>query len=104
MDKGWIRSVKGMFLINSDEPQDEQAERQKLLDLVKQARDELMYADRGFEEAADKDIADYYIYSRKAAEARYNYLIKIAKGNLADFSAQDIRLSGTDGKTATQSL
>ena len=82
MDNSFVKAIKtvfGEFTGSKPQLRSAQDDRQKLLDMVKQAKDELICADRGFDEAADKDVAEYYIYYRKAAEARYNYLIKAAK-------------------------
>ena len=82
MDNGLMKAIRGMFPETFGEKLQAQDDKQKLLELVRQAKDELNNADRGFDEAADKDIAEYYIYYRKASEERYNYLIKAVKNKM----------------------
>ena len=48
----------------------------ELFDLIQAAQQEINIAQRGFESASDKDLTDYFIHQRIAAEIRYTYLLK----------------------------
>ncbi|NLY44013.1 MAG: YaaL family protein [Clostridiaceae bacterium] len=54
-------------------------EKQDLLKNLRQAKRDLEIASANFEFVADKDLVDYYIYQMKAAETKYQYLIRKAK-------------------------
>ena len=106
MDNGFMKAIRGIFTDFSGEQQ-VQDDKQKLLELVKQAKDELINADKGFDEAADKDLAEYYIYYRKAAEARYNYLIKAAKNKscvVSQYAMPTAKFQENGGEKATTAM
>lgn len=54
-------------------------ERRELLQNLKQAKRDLDIASANFEFVNDEGLVDYYIYQMKAAETRYQYLIRKAK-------------------------
>ncbi len=58
----------------------ETSEEQDLLDKLNEAKKDLDTANTNFEHAQDTDLVDYYIYNIKAAETRYQYLLKKIKG------------------------
>ena len=54
----------------------------ELLNCILNTKDDLIVANRNFEEAED-DLIDYYSYQIKANKAKFNYLIKqIKKKNI----------------------
>ncbi len=50
-----------------------------IIEKVKTAKNELLNTYNNFENVKDDLMVDYYVYRIKACEARYDYLIKIAK-------------------------
>lgn len=56
-------------------------ENQEFIRLVDLARQEMLNAERFFEEVNDPDLVDYAIYTMEAARKRYVYLLKQAKMN-----------------------
>lgn len=53
--------------------------KEEFLDLLKQAKVEWQRSIHLLSEITDSDLMDYVIYSIKANEARYRYLLKIAR-------------------------
>ncbi|MGI6777165.1 MAG: DUF2508 family protein [Acetivibrionales bacterium] len=75
------RIVKSMFLkkkagsclyCNSSEAAE-------LVEIAREAHQEWVDANRGFEYAGDEAIVDYYTYKIKACEVRYQHFLKKAK-------------------------
>ncbi|MDK2800840.1 MAG: hypothetical protein PWP27_2094 [Clostridiales bacterium] len=54
-------------------------EKEELIANLNQAKKELDIANTNFEFAQDEELVDYFIYKIKAAETRYQYLLKKAK-------------------------
>lgn len=54
-------------------------EEEKLLNMIKSAKEDWERAESRFNEVTDKDLIDHTIYDMQAAKTRYTYLIKIAK-------------------------
>jgi hypothetical protein len=52
---------------------------QKLIESITNAKKEWIRANNDFDYAVDKDMIDYHTYKIKAYQARYEYLIRIAK-------------------------
>ncbi|NLA59470.1 MAG: YaaL family protein [Firmicutes bacterium] len=50
--------------------------------LIEQARQEWLSAQAYFDSVEDPDLVDYAVYSVEAAERKYMYLLKKAKGSL----------------------
>ena len=55
------------------------ADSQDLLRQLELARREMEIADLNYEFANEDDLVDYYIYQMKAAEIKYQYLLKQAR-------------------------
>lgn len=54
-------------------------QREEFLRLLERARAEWKFSQRLLSDATDADLIDYVVYLVKANEARYRYLIKLAK-------------------------
>ena len=63
---------------------------QKLIDSIITAKREWINANNEFNYAVDKEMIDYYTYKIKAYQARYEYLIKIAKEEGIKFEVKSI--------------
>lgn len=64
---------------------------QSLIDSITNAKREWMEASDDFNYVVDKEMVDYLSYKIKAYEARYQYLIKIAKEKGIKYDASLIR-------------
>lgn len=53
------------------------AEKERLLELIENARQDLEDSRRGFNEVCENDLIDYFIYSNYAFERRYLHLLKM---------------------------
>ncbi|MGE4282776.1 MAG: YaaL family protein [Clostridia bacterium] len=77
----------------------ESREKQELIDYLFQAKKELDIANSNFEFAKDNELIDYFIYEIKAAETRYQYLLKKAKErNISVASFENIHISNRRDK------
>lgn len=56
-----------------------EAEKNKLLLEIKNAKSDLLEAYNNFNFVSDSLLVDYYIYKIKTYETRYEYLLKLAK-------------------------
>ncbi|HOQ00113.1 MAG TPA: DUF2508 family protein [Acetivibrio clariflavus] len=67
-------------IIKSNEFTEKDAfETQNLIDSITKAKKEWIEASEDFNYAVDKEMIDYFTYKIKAYEARYEYLLRIAK-------------------------
>jgi len=57
----------------------EKTEKDTLLENLKTAQDELDTAINNYEFASEPELVDYYTYNIKAAQMRYEYLLKKVK-------------------------
>jgi len=69
-----ISSIKKSELANS-----EISDTKKLIDSITKAKREWTKAYNDFNHAVDNDMIDYHAYKIKAYQAKYEYLIRIAK-------------------------
>lgn len=60
----------------------EESRTEDLGTLIEQARQEWLSAKAYFDSVDDPDLVDYAVYSVEAAERKYMYLLKKAKGSL----------------------
>jgi len=67
-------------------------ENQEFIRLVELARQEMLNAERFFEEVNDPDLVDYAIYSMEAARKRYVYLLKQARMNNIRINYDDVNI------------
>lgn len=67
------------FMDNNELTKNDLSENQKLIDNIATAKKEWIKANNDFNYAVDNDMIDYYTYKIKAYQARYEYLIRIAK-------------------------
>lgn len=58
---------------------EDDGEAKEILDNLLQAQKELEIANRNFEFVQEQELIDFYIYQMKAAQTRYQYLLKKAK-------------------------
>ncbi|MCG8501237.1 MAG: YaaL family protein [Firmicutes bacterium] len=61
------------------EMDEDDGEAKEILDNLLQAQKELEIANRNFEFVQEQELIDFYIYQMKAAQTRYQYLLKKAK-------------------------
>ncbi|HHV58821.1 MAG TPA: YaaL family protein [Clostridiaceae bacterium] len=73
---GFILKLMNVFTEKKVEQASEEVE---LLNMIDEAKRALDCAKMNFEEAKEKEIIDHYIYSIKACEAKYEYLMREAK-------------------------
>lgn len=76
--KNTVKELLGISF-QTQKQNDEQLDNDAILALIKQVKLELQNADINFDAATDADLAEVYIYQRKAAEAKYKYLLRLAK-------------------------
>ncbi len=82
METNTIKKRLDSVLLNKKKcPQMEQdsKEAKEVIFNLHQAKQELDIANNNFKFAQEQELIDYYIYQMKAAEARYQYLLKEAK-------------------------
>lgn len=68
-----LTSIRKWFVMDSDESD---ADRYSLDQMVREACDELKQAHDLLDRVHEPDMVEYAVYSLKAAEKRYDYLIK----------------------------
>lgn len=51
--------------------------RKYLLSLIANAKNHLHTVGNGFEESTNEDLTEYFIYERRAAEIKYQHLLKL---------------------------
>lgn len=59
---------------------DEKEQDRELIDSINYVKSKLQGMHNNLQ-FAENDLVDYYVYSIKAEEAKYNYLLKLAKKN-----------------------
>ncbi len=77
-----IKSLAGRFSLWNGAVQDfskESVDRFSEENLIEEAHQELVQAQNLFSRVEDPDMIDYAIYSMKAAEERFDYLVKAIK-------------------------
>lgn len=61
-----------------------------LMENLKKARNELAVATMNYEFAKEDELIDFYIYSMKAAQIKYDYLLKKVKEKGGTWGFEDI--------------
>lgn len=64
---------------------------QKLIDSITTAKREWINANNDFNYAVDNEMIDYHTYKIKAYQAKYEYLIKIAKEKGIKYEVKSIK-------------
>ncbi|MGE5472875.1 MAG: DUF2508 family protein [Ignavibacteriales bacterium] len=64
-------------------------ELEEVVENLKKARNEWVIASMNYEFAQEEDLIDYYIYLMKAAQLKYDYLLKKAKEKGAKWGFED---------------
>lgn len=74
------RIVNTLNIIENNElAKNESNDTKNLIESITNAKKEWIRANNDFDYAVDEDMIDYHTYIIKAYQARYEYLIKIAK-------------------------
>ncbi len=68
-----------LYVKNNSVANTEISEEQEVVNNLHEAKKELDEANASFEHADDNDLVDFYIYQAKAAETKYQYLLKKIK-------------------------
>ncbi len=66
------------------------AELNELMSLIDETKRHLNAVNKGFNEATDEDLTEYFIYEKRAAEMRYKYLLRLCSRSL--YTPQPMRL------------
>lgn len=74
----WVLSMLNIIERN-ELAKNESSDTKNLIESITNAKKEWIRANNDFEYAVDEDMIDYHTYIIKAYQARYEYLIKIAK-------------------------
>ncbi|MDD3364438.1 MAG: DUF2508 family protein [Syntrophomonas sp.] len=69
----WWKALREVWLLNGE---DKQQNKLDDIELIQEAKDELLIAHRMFAQMEDPDMVDWAVYSINAAEKRYDYLLK----------------------------
>lgn len=77
--RGLVGFLRSVFMRKSADSLLELSEQQKLLDEVKEARQELECIQSYFNWVCDPDLVEYAIYQERAIKLKYSYLVKLAK-------------------------
>lgn len=62
---------------------------EEVVENLKKARNEWVIASMNYEFAQEEELIDYYIYLMKAAQLKYDYLLKKAKEKGAKWGCED---------------
>ncbi len=94
--------LKKRYIKDKSNNEHNEYNKQKLLDDLEKARQDLEIANINFEFAQNKEMIDYYIYKIKSAEIRYQYLLKQVKSQ--NIILEDVPKNNLHNKNHTETF